>query len=199
MADRRVKRIVGLGLLSVAAMVFAGASVAQLSDGGDGAIVIRRTVPYPTAVERRPLTSDQLNTSTTRLIDARRGLRPYRSVFHGRHGGYDTPLFVGHDDTFGISRAEDRPYGVSQRTPRTFVSRYENPSLQRRDRPSQRADRSAVRWSPIVIVDKRDAASKPAEAKRPMRVVIHQDTPLLPSNSGAVLIASDGTVIQVGD
>jgi len=178
------------GLFSLPRAAFTQAYDDYAQDDYADAIVIRRTIPYPNAVKRQPLTSDQLNTSTTRLIDARRGFRPYNSVGFGqRH----LPTIY-HEDHFGISRNEDRPFSYATRRPATGVKLFENPR-----RSASRTDRKlpVMVYRPMEVVDERasDTKDEPVEQK----IRIHQGEAILPSNCGAVLITSDGTVIQVGD
>ncbi len=157
----------------------------------DQPIVIRRTIPDPQAVERQPLTSDRLSTTSTRYIDARRGLRPYSTVYCP--GCIDSHRHVvGYDDNFGISRPVDRPFSYSMRAPATGVTTFTTPMLARQ------ADDSAQQATPMVVVfrDERDLPQRPAPD---MRIRIHNDKPEMPNRSGAVLITADGTVIQVGD
>jgi hypothetical protein len=164
--------------------------------GDAGYIVIRRTIPNPRAVERAPLTSDRLSTTSTRYIDARRGHRPYDTV-HGHGVGHARRVLVGYDDNFGITRPEDRPYSYSQRAPRTGVTTITNPMK----RDSQQTSERASDATPMVVVvrDEREQAERKAADEPDMTVRIHHDKPEMPSRSGAVLITADGTVIQVGD
>lgn len=164
-------------------------------------IVIRRTIPYPQAIEREPLTTDRVNTSSTRYIDARRGLRPYDSV-HGQCVGQGHALYVGYDDHFGITRPEDRPYTYNHRTPATGVTHYTNASAH--PSPPTAASVAPSAAVPIVVIvrDERQVAGPDVAEQAPapdMTIRIHKDEPVLPSRSGAVIISADGTVIQVGD
>lgn len=178
-----------------AVLLAAPSAMADHRQDDDGQhILIRRTIPYPQAVKRAPLTSDRLSTTSTRLIDARRGLRPYSTV-HRHHPRVNHRVIVGYDDHFGITRPENRPYSYSRRAPYTGVTRFENKTA---TEPA-RAGHAPSQALPIVVVvrDERDA---PAKQPAPdMRIRIHNDKPALPSRSGAVLITADGTVIQVGD
>ncbi|MEM9346185.1 MAG: hypothetical protein AAGB26_06175 [Planctomycetota bacterium] len=178
-------------MVLAAVLVLSAPAKAQLRDRGfDEPIVIRQTIPDPQAVRRAPLTSDQLSTTSTRLIDARRGFRPFSSV---RGDGFGFRRYAGYDDHFGISRPENRPFSYSQRTPRTSVSQFRNNS-----RPSIRTSVSSVDFSPgyTLILHNERAAPEP---KRELTVRIHNDKTVTPKNSGAVLITADGTVIQIGD
>ena len=152
-------------------------------------IVVRRTIPDPQAVKRTPLTSDRLSTTSTRLIDARRGFRPYSSVYCGR----TAHRYVGYDDHFGISRPENRPWSYSQRTPRTHVSQFRNEADQAR-RTATRASDPNPAYTLVLREQPREA--KP---KVDMKIRIHNDRSAIPTTTGAVLITADGTVIQVGD
>jgi len=163
------------------------------------AIVIRRTIPDPFAAQRQPLTSDRLSTTSTRYIDARRGFRPYSAV-HG-HACLGQNVIVGYDDNFGITRPEDRPYSYANRAPRTGVEKFEN----RSDAQVSSAATTPVTDPVLIIIhdDRTNAATSASQDKasdKPdMHIRIHNDVPQLPSRSGAVIIAADGTVIQVGD
>ena len=187
-----------------AALFAAPATPAQAQEAEPAQpIVIRRTIPNPRAVEREPLTTDRINTASTRYIDARRGLRPYQSTF-GACGVHGHPVLIGYDDHFGITRPEDRPYSYNHREPRTGVQLYTNPTIDRS--PSTVAEPQPAPPMVIIIRDERKpepAAAGIAPDPQPdgadMRIRIHHDKPEMPSNSGAVLITSDGTVIQVGD
>lgn len=153
-------------------------------------VVERQSIPSARAVERRPLTSDQFSTSSSRLIDARRGFRPYPGEY-----GYRYTDRVVYRDTFGIIRPDRRfaPPREARTTVRTF--RAESPQ------PDRQAGAEA-RVMRVQIVDERDADRAPRperEAAVDMTVRIHQDTSALPTHSGAVIIRADGTVIQVGD
>jgi hypothetical protein len=160
----------------------------QCDDHGDR-ILIRRTIPDPYAVKRTPLTSDRLSTTSTRLIDARRGFRPYSSVY-GEPASYHH--YGAYDDHFGISRPENRPWSYSQRTPRSYIQEFRN------DHNDEQADRDASSAAPAIniIVTERVREDKP---KPDMKIRIHNDRSAIPTTTGAVLITADGTVIQVGD
>lgn len=173
-------------LLSFAPVAQAGSRCAQHGDN----IVIRRTIPAPFAVKRSPLTSDRLSTTSTRFIDARRGFRPYSSVYGDRasHNHY-----AAYDDHFGISRPENRPWSYSQRTPRTSVTQFRN--------DSRSSDRVALTRTPTSPAYSLALQEQPREAtpKPDMKIRIHSDRSAIPTTTGAVLITADGTVIQVGD
>jgi len=158
---------------------------------GVQSVVIRRTIPYPRSVDRGPLTSDRLSTTSTRYIDARRGYRPYASV---DGDGYGTcfEVTVGYDDHFGISRPEDRPYSYAHRAPRTGVTQYQSSA------PASTAnDTQMLRINPAAtdVIQ----ADEPERVAVDMTVRVHNDRSALPTTHGAVIIRSDGTVIQVGD
>ncbi|MGB1124729.1 MAG: hypothetical protein ACPG4Q_05955 [Phycisphaeraceae bacterium] len=153
-------------------------------------IVIRQTIPDPHAVKRRPLTSDRLNTASTRYIDARRGFRPYCSVFGDRASHH---RYAAYDDHFGISRPENRPWSYSQRTPRSSVSHFRNEHVSHGP-----PERGSAATAPVVqlIVSEQLREDNP---KVDMKIRIHKDTSAIPTTTGAVLIRADGTVIQIGD
>ncbi len=156
----------------------------------DAPIVIRQTIPDPYAVKRSPLTSDRFSTTSTRLIDARRGFRPYSSVY-GDHASHHR--FSAYDDHFGISRPENRPWSYSQRTPRTYVEQFRNDHADN-DLPQSNADANPPSFTVIVAEQLREDKPKPD-----MKIRIHNDRSAIPTTTGAVLITADGTVIQVGD
>jgi hypothetical protein len=155
-------------------------------------IVIRSTIPDPQAVKRSPLTSDRLSTTSTRLIDARRGFRPYSSVHCGRTAQH-RHRYAGYDDHFGISRPENRPWSYSQRTPRSHVSQFRNDSRQ-----STRSVSRTIEPTPAYTRLLPEQPREP-EQKVDMKIRIHNDRTAIPTTTGAVLITADGTVIQVGD
>ena len=174
------------GVLSFSPVVQASSRCVQPHEP----IVIRQTIPDPLVVSRAPLTSDQLSTTSTRLIDARRGLRPYSSVVGEVAYSH---RFVGYDDHFGMSRPENRPYSYSQRTPRSYVSQFRNDDRVVHEWRSQ--DRHVP---PAYTLMLREQPSETAP-QPDMNVRIHHDRSAIPTTSGAVLITSDGTVIQIGD
>jgi len=163
------------------------------SDDHGERILIRRTIPDPYAVKRTPLTSDRLSTTSTRLIDARRGFRPYSSVYGDRASHH---RYAAYDDHFGISRPEDRPWSYSQREPRTYVQQFRNDHADD-DEPTQRAA-SASAPAINIVVHEQLREDKP-EPRADMKIRIHNDRSAIPTTTGAVLITADGTVIQVGD
>ncbi|MEM6260274.1 MAG: hypothetical protein AAGI37_18510 [Planctomycetota bacterium] len=187
----RLAQTLSAVLLLAAVSLLTAPAKAQLRDRGfDEPIVIRQTIPDPQAVSRTPLTSDRLSTTSTRLIDARRGFRPYSSV---RGDGFGFRRYAGYDDHFGISRPENRPFSYSQRAPRTSVSQFRNDS-----RPSGRTAISPASFSTGYNLVLRDERTEPAP-KRDLKIRIHNDKTATPETSGAVLITADGTVIQIGD
>lgn len=185
-----MKRILKHATPLIIAMVMAAALFSALEahpqryDDRVDAIVIQRTIPYPNAVKRQPLTSDRLSTTSTRYIDARRGFRPFSSV--DRSQSYHTPFFVGHEDHFGISRPEDRPISYALRKPRTYVTQYRN-------------DLVNEPHALIQIEPMRALAVPPVIQAKPTKVRVHRDKDVLPETGGAVLITSDGRVIQIGN
>jgi len=173
-------------VLTLSPVAQAGSRCAQQ----DESIVIRRTIPDPYAVKRSPLTSDRLSTASTRWIDARRGFRPYSSVYGERASHHRLPAY---DDHFGISRPENRPWSYSQRTPRSYVSQFRN-DVRSDARPVTRTAKTGPGYSLILREQSREATPKPD-----MKIRIHNDRSAIPTTTGAVLITADGTVIQVGD
>lgn len=184
------RRLFPLAALALLVGLSPGLVHAQVLAGDGQAILIRRTIPYPQAVDRAPLTSDRLSTTSTRYIDARRGLRPYSAVYGtGYRYGCRVPAYAGYDDHFGISRAVDRPFSYSQRTLRTGVTRFQNTATTDTSRATVQARAIAGPVQPIT-------------RPRPVtddRIRIHRDRSTVPTTRGAVLILSDGTVIQVGE
>jgi len=185
-----------LALMLVGILMVAFESTAQHVNREPGysheKIVIRQTIPDPRAVKRAPLTSDRLSTTSTRYIDARRGFRPYSSVFrdHASHHRY-----AAYDDHFGVSRPENRPWSYAQRTPRSYVSEFRN---EHADDDSAERDSAAAAPAMTLIVNEQLREETP-ETEVDMKIRIHDDTSAIPTTSGAVLITADGTVIQVGD
>lgn len=158
-------------------------------------VQVRQTIPDPLAVKRKPLTSDRLNTTSTRLVDARRGLRPYSSVFAG---GYTSRqghgvVVPGCDDLFGVSRPERRPYAYACRASRTSVSVFRNDDNSR----LQRLGVDSVGQSGKLALQATSADVVPT--KQDLKIRIHRDRSATPTTRGAVLIRSDGTVLQIGD
>lgn len=179
-------------LLSIAPMAMAMHPHGEHEHASDGAVIVRQTIPDPRAVDRLPLTSDRLSTTSTRYIDARRGFRPYSSV-HSSEGLHNR--YVGYDDHFGISRPTDRPLSSSQRTPRTYVQTFQNTSTS--SAPTHRIDNEYQAMRILAIRDQqRDTESEP---EPDMTIRIHNDVSAIPTTSGGVLITADGTVIQIGD
>lgn len=179
-------------LLLAAVLLFAAPAQAQYRDCGfDEPIVIRQTIPDPQAVRRGPITSDRLSTTSTRLVDARRGFRPYSSVYGDR---VSYRRYAAYDDHFGISRPENRPWSYSQRTPRTGVTQFRNDS-----RRATRTSVSHAQTNPGYILILHEQQLRETQPKPDMKIRIHKDRTATPTTSGAVLITADGTVIQVGD
>lgn len=173
-------------LLTLSPVAYAQTSRAQ----ADEHIAIRRTIPDPQAVRRSPITSDRLSTTSTRLIDARRGFRPHSSVF--RDGGL-SPRVARYDDHFGISRPQNRPWSYSQRARRSSVSQFRN-DTKFKTHSSTRTAKQGPTYSRILIGQNATIESNPA-----LNIRVHQDRNAAPKTSGAVLVTADGTVIQIGD
>ena len=161
----------------------------QCNDHGEN-VLTRRTIPDPYAVKRRPLTSDQFSTTSTRLIDARRGFRPYSSVYGDRASHH---RYAAYDDHFGLSRSENRPWSYSQRTPRSYVQQFRNDRTDDDD-----TERGSAAPAINIVVNEQLREDKP-EPVVDMKIRVHNDTSAIPTTTGAVLITADGTVIQVGD
>jgi len=165
----------------------------------DHAIHVRQTIPYPHAANRAPLTSDQFDTASTRLIDARRGHRPYQSVrgYGCNSGGYHV-----YDDHFGIVRPRRSCYAGQRSSKPTYYGPARTSAVS--DRSPQAA---AAPPTPIVVViqDRADEPASQAPAAEiaptpePMRVTIYQGEAQMPTRSGAVIVRKNGTVITVGD
>lgn len=188
---------------AVAFSASAQAATAETYCEYDQPVLIRRTLPL-SAARRSPLTTDQFSTPSTRAIDARRGFRPFVAVVpYGQGYGYRVPA-VGYDDRFGITRPETRPISYALRTPRTGVKQFTNRAEDMQTAPA--ADTTRQAQSVIVIRDERQPANTPPSQKtapsKPapdMKVRIHSDASAIPTTTGAVIVCSDGTVIQVGD
>lgn len=162
--------------------------VGEASSLVQGRIVIRQMIPDPHALKRSPLTSDRLSTASTRLIDARRGLRPYSSVYGGCASYHRYAVY---EDHFGISRPENRPWSYAQRTPRTSVTQF--------SRPPRATDLDTANSTDLAYTPVRIDLNDPVILKPMTMVRVHRDRSVTPKSSGAVLITSDGTVLQIGD
>jgi len=178
--------ILSFGMLSALTLPAFAGSPEDRGDCDASHAVVRQTVPYPQAVRRAPLTSDQLDTASTRLIDARRGYRSYDSV----HGHCQSRRSI-YRDHFGIIRP------IRTQTPRarqgdTGVTTHRGSA---QAPPAQRVEVRPL--PPVDIDDQRLAAEEPAP--KPVRIVIHDGEAQLPQVSGAVIIKSDGTVISIGE
>lgn len=202
--------IAGLSLVLLTTVQATAAQAGEQPYLDGSATIVRDTIPYPRAIERQPLTYERLSTTSTRLIDARRGFRPFSSV-HGAGGGCAlhgsaAPYVIGYHDDFGISRPSNRPFSYRfLPSPRTGVSLHDNTGehasvvnshgVTRHQRPGPHAGyamgQPAARPHDVVIDDQRDI--------QPMKVRISDEKPKLPETSGAVLITADGTVYQIGD
>ena len=174
------------------------------------AVVERQTVDDPYADGRRPLTSDQLSTQSTRLIDARRGYRPFPVYEAGRYAGYGYDRRI-YRDTFGIIRPS--PLALRLRTPATGVSTTYNTwpapgaSAWAPQDVSPRPAEPVVLQPPmrVIVIDERDGRSDPGAVEQArqtqgvdMVVRIHNNKPEPVTERGtAVLIRSDGTVIEL--
>jgi len=173
-------------------------------------IVERQTVNYPYADGRRPLTSDQISTQSTRWIDARRGFRPYPAYESGRYAGYGYDRMI-YRDTFGIIRPD--PYTLRMRTPASGVSTTYNTWSGQAASASAAAEASTQPDQPsslqppmrVIVIDEREGQTNPDAVKQAkqtegvdMVVRIHNNKPEPVTESGtAVLIRSDGTVIEL--
>lgn len=205
------------------------------------AVIVRRTIPNPRAVKRQPLTYERLSTTSTRLIDARRGFRPYGSV-HGAGGGSHGlagPYVVGYDDHFGITRPEDRPFAEANLMPHTGVTTHANAAPKKAEAKAEGKDAvTSDEARPIVVkldlsamddlsyykpetrkgvtVYRNTDAKPEAEAEVRQAIARHigialrdagqrkdntvrvYTRPKAPQDSGAVLVASDGTIYTIG-
>ena len=91
------------------------ATEAQQQPYADGPVtIVPRWVPDFNAVKRQPLSTLRINTTSTRLVDARRGLRPFSSVY----GSGNCASHTGYPDAY--------TYGYFVRTPRTGVTVHRN-------------------------------------------------------------------------
>lgn len=143
-----------------------------------------------------PLTSTYLDTASTRLVDARRGFRPYDTVYRDGRCLHPRPV----RRSIGILRP-DRPGRAYQpRAPRTGVTAY---GSARSDAPRKSTTQTASAQPMVVVIrDQREAANQePNEQARPevMEVTIYEGEPEMPEHRGAVIVRRDGTVISVGD
>lgn len=160
----------------------------------DDHVVIRDTQSrYAVDGDRyRPLTSTFLDTTSTRLIDARRGFRPYSTIHRDgrRHDRFVRRSFIP-----GYSTCTSR-----HRAPRTGVTTYGAASRSEGGSPGHVA---AMAQPIVVVVDDRREAEVPVDAQanppREMRVTVYEGEPTLPERSGAVIVRPDGTVISVGE
>lgn len=207
-------KMIQRSLLTLTAAVFCAApglaeDVPNVRDTAEP-IVERRTVPYPYAVDRRPLTSDQLSTTSTRLIDARRGFRPYPAYDGYPYAGYRYDRVI-YNDSFGIIR--QTPYTLSLRKPATGVSTTINQTFAQPtsadDSAQSRVKAAApIQYQPpmrVVVLDERkgavgEDAVNNARENEDVDVVlrVHRNAPAPVTESGtAVLIKADGTVIEI--
>lgn len=165
-------------------------------DDSREAVIRDSSSRYATHDRLRPLTSTYLDTTSTRLVDARRGFRPYSTVH--RDGRVVRPV---RRSTFGIHprasyHARNRPQAE-----RTGVLQFGG--------GAGSADRASARQSTVqqaqpvyvVIRDERPARdhAEAAPQPEPMQVTIYEGEATLPERSGAVIVRADGTVISVGD
>ena len=165
---------------------------------GSHDVLIRDTSSAYTSHDRLyPLTSTYLDTASTRLVDARRGFRPYDTVY--RDGRCVHPRAVRR--SIGILRP-DRPGRAYQpRAPRTGVTTYGNARSDDRQNDTAKAASPPAQPLVVVIHDERAAPQDQNAQSQPevMEVTIYAGEPEMPENSGAVIVRSDGTVISVGD
>ena len=193
------------------------------------AVVVRQTIPYPRAVKRSPLTSDRLSTTSTRLIDARRGFRPLNAVF-GTDTGYGVGIGIHpnttgfYSDTFGVSRVSGRVFVYP--CARTGVTEHRNPAHHDKKpaNVSKKVSGDHVHVNPnrdltiYKIQPRQDVTTHRNHHAEPTNETLKtgkQDlgfakageakdgvvyfSPKLPQNSGAVMVLSDGTVYTIGD
>ncbi|XAM00243.1 hypothetical protein OT109_02415 [Phycisphaeraceae bacterium D3-23] len=189
---RKLLFVVLLLALTMSVPAMAG----DCDDPREQATIIRDSSSRHATHDRlRPLTSTYLSTTSTRLVDARRGFRSYNSVH--RDGRDVRPV---RRRTFGIHprasyHARNRPQAE-----RTGVLQFHGQS---RNETSDRAGQSAESSQPMIVVirDERPAreAVAPPEPVEPMRVTIYEGDAEMPETSGAVIVRKDGTVISVGD
>jgi len=167
---------------------------------GSHDVLIRDTSSvHATHDRQQPLTSTYLDTASTRLIDARRGFRPYHTVYRDGRCLHPRPV----RRSIGILRP-DRPGRAYQpRAPRTGVTAfYGNARLADERKASPQAAAPPAEPLIVVIHDERGPDAQPeAEQAQPevMEVTIYEGEAELPEHSGAVIVRGDGTVISVGD
>lgn len=214
-------------ILLGSAVVTESALAADQSCAAGQAVVVRQTIPYPHAVVRQPLTSDRLSTTSTRLIDARRGFRPYSTVF-GNGLGYHVAVGVAQSylpcdhNQYGVSRVSGRLFKYGDMY--TGVTTHRN-AMDDKDKAADPADQaSAVRHAmpgltvikctePQGVTVHRNENAKPIDdvkeaVARDLGFARSQDQantvtvyrkPQMPQTSGAVLVAADGTVFTIGE
>lgn len=192
---RKLLFVVLLFALTMSVPAVAG----DCTDSHEQATVIRDSSSRYTTHDRlRPLTSTYLDTASTRLVDARRGFRPYNTVY--RDGRCVRPV---RHRAFSIHprpsyHARNRPQAE-----RTGVLQFRGQS---RSDNTERASEQTRATQPMVVVirDERpdrepaqpEAQPEPAE---PMVVTIYEGEAEMPETRGAVIVRKDGTVISVGD
>ncbi len=160
-------------------------------------VVIRDTSSvHATQDRQRPLTSAYLDTASTRLVDARRGFRPYHTVYRdGRYvirRAYRSQRGLLHPDRPG------RRYEPG--APRTSVTAFYGNARLADDADATQARAEPAEPMIVIIHDERDAEPRPErDAPDRMEVTIYEGEPTLPEHSGAVIVCSDGTVISVGE
>lgn len=172
-------------------------------------------IPYPQATQRDPLTTDRVNTASTRLVDARRGYRSYDSVCPygcGSHGaeGHANPYQFESFDSFGIVRPNRavRPYRRIQ--PRTGVTEFRSPLV---TKESGAAKQDPAAYQRRGVTTHRNAHPRPttikikrikkenigvADAGLDADTVTVYRVPDMPQASGAVLVGPDGTIYTIG-
>ena len=177
-------------LLLLTMMVSTPALAGECESSRD--VVIRDTQSrYAVDGDRyRPLTSTFLSTTSTRLVDARRGFRSYDTVH--APGRYRTRRI--HRRSFGLNTQQRYSSPCRRRPVRAGVTTY-------RGSANAQTQRETMTTPVVYMNDRRDRAAQAAQREEPveMEVTTYEGEPIMPEHSGAVIVRSDGTVISIGE